>query len=380
MPNRNHSRIEIVCSRFSAHPGIAPLLGEKIRLIAADRPPPVGCECRVVWYWFRMSGWSRFCCASSLALSVAWASVARAEPSAADRATARALAGKGFQALQAKDYAAAADHFGRADALVHAPTLTVDWARALVGLGQFVEAQERYELIVREGVDAKAPKSWQRALSDATKELSELKPRLAWVTVAVAGAREAHVTIDGVPVPRAAIGVPRAVNPGARNVRVTAQGYVAQQRSLSLTEGEQTSVSFELEPEPAQEVIASPAPVAPAPEAPPARSHTSSYVAFGIAGAGLAVGGVTGILALGKRSTLKQHCPEPTQCPEADTDNVNAYHALGYASGAGFAVGVAGAATGIALWLLGDKPTSSSQGLAVRPYLGLNGIGATGRF
>ena len=95
---------------------------------------------------------------SGLGLGLLWASAALAEPSAADRATARSLAGEGYQALQDKDYATAADRFGRADALVHAPTLMIDWARALVGLGKLVEAQERYEQIVREGVDPKSPK------------------------------------------------------------------------------------------------------------------------------------------------------------------------------------------------------------------------------
>src|SRR3954463_14192525 len=134
---------------------------------------------------------------AGLALGSFWAGVPLAEPSAVDRATARSLAGEGYQALQTKDYATAADRFSRADALVHAPTLMIDWARALVGLGKLVEAQERYEQIIREGVDAKAPKSWQRALSDAGTELAQLKPRLAWVTLSVSGAEDARVTIDG---------------------------------------------------------------------------------------------------------------------------------------------------------------------------------------
>ena len=64
-----------------------------------------------------------------LSTTTAWA-----EPSEADRATARALALEGHNALKNKDFASAADRFGRADALVHAPTLVVDWARALQGL------------------------------------------------------------------------------------------------------------------------------------------------------------------------------------------------------------------------------------------------------
>ncbi len=44
----------------------------------------------------------------------------------------------------------------RATALVHTPALMIDWARSLVGLGKLVEAKERYEQIIREGVDANA--------------------------------------------------------------------------------------------------------------------------------------------------------------------------------------------------------------------------------
>src|SRR3954468_2979898 len=159
---------------------------------------------------------------SGLSVCLFWVGTSWAEPSAADRATARALAGEGYQALQDKDYATAAGCLSRGGARVHAPTLMIDWARSLVGLGKLVEAQERYEQIVREGVEPKAPKSWQRALADAGAELSQLKPRLAWVTISVSGSADAHVTIDGAPVPPAAIGVRRAVNPGSLQVRVQA--------------------------------------------------------------------------------------------------------------------------------------------------------------
>ncbi|HEY8945131.1 MAG TPA: hypothetical protein VIM73_12760, partial [Polyangiaceae bacterium] len=63
---------------------------------------------------------------TGLALVLLQSGVALAEPSAEDRATARALAGEGYQALQQKDYSTAADRFSRADALVHAPTLMID--------------------------------------------------------------------------------------------------------------------------------------------------------------------------------------------------------------------------------------------------------------
>ncbi|HEY0467077.1 MAG TPA: hypothetical protein VGC79_22905 [Polyangiaceae bacterium] len=308
---------------------------------------------------------------------------AHAEPPAADRATARSLATEGFYALQEKRYADAADRFSRADALVHAPTLTLDWARSLVGLGQFVEAQERYELIIREGVDAKAPQSWQRALADAKAELAALKPRLAWAMITVTGSKDAQVTIDGVAVPAAAIGVRRAINPGAHQVRAVAPGYLASQKPLKLAEGEEGSVTIALQVDPNQQAapeveVTKPTPAVETPHHP---NRTPAYVAFGVAGAGLLVGGITGSIWLGKRSTLEKQCPEPDQCPADSSDTVDAYNKLGYISGAGFIVGAAGIATGITLLLLDGKSTSTTTGgVVVRPYLGVGSVGAVGTF
>jgi len=319
---------------------------------------------------------------STLALGLLWVGAANAEPPAADRATARSLATEGYWALQEKRYADAADRFSRADALVHAPSRASTWARSLVGLGQFVEAQERYELIIREGISAKSPQSWARALSDAKAELAALKPRLAWVMITVSGSNDAQVTVDGVAVPAAAVGVRRAINPGAHEVAAVAQGYLASRQTLKLAEGEEGSVSLVLQPDPDQQVAS----VVAAPDKPPAAvapphspNRTPAYVAFGIAGAGLVVGGITGVMALSKNSTLDKACPDRDNCGYPDT--IAAYHTLGYISGAGFIVGATGIATGITLLLMnGKSPSASARGLVVQPYLGVGSVGATGTF
>lgn len=321
---------------------------------------------------------------AGIAASLFWVGSAFAEPSAADRATARSLATEGYWALHDKRYAEAADRFGRADSLVHAPTLTLDWARSLVGLGQFVEAQERYELIIREGVDSKAPPSWQRALSDAKAELAALRPRLSWVTITVAGAGDAHVTIDGVAVSAAAVGVRRAINPGPHDFAATANGYLGTNKTLTLAESQEGSVALELQVDPnqqqAQPVLDAP-PAAQVVVPPPTRNRTPAYVAFGVGAAGLVVGGVSGALWLGKHSTLKANCPTPDTCPAGYEDTVSAYDTLGIISGVGFAVGVAGAATGVALWVLdGSSSPTAAGGLVVRPYVGVGNVGAVGSF
>lgn len=323
----------------------------------------------------KLSFWSGLC------ICLFYAGLSWAEPSAADRATARSLAGEGYQALQDKDYATAVDRFSRADALVHAPTLMIDWARSLVGLGKLVEAQERYEQIVREGVEPKAPKSWQRAFSDAGTELNQLKPRLAWVTISVSGAQGARVTIDGVEVPRAAIGVRRAVNPGALQVSVEAKGFLSQHKTLELREGAEGAVEFELEPDPAaQEVRPVVAPPPPSvPDKP--RNPMPMYVAFGASAAGLAVGLVSGGLFLSKRSELQGVCNSDGQCQSSQTDTRNQYYTFGTISAVGYGVAVVGAGVGLTLWLTnrGAKPTPAKAS-SVQPYLGLGSVGAVGSF
>jgi len=319
---------------------------------------------------------------SVLAVSLLWTTSALADPTAEDRATARSLAGEGYQALQTKDYSTAVDRFSRADALVHAPTLMIDWARSLVGLGKLVEAQERYEQIIREGVDAKAPKSWQKALTDATSEVADLKPRLAWVTITVNGSNDARVTIDGTAVPPAAIGVRRAINPGARMVRVSAPGFLPQKMPLELAEGGEGSADFNLEPDPDAASKPAPAPLETAPVAGQPHDPTYAYVAFGIGGAGLVAGAVTGGLALGKRSELASACTPSGDCRSNQKNVLSSYHTLGTISGVGFGLGVAGVGAGIALLLLdrGGAPPPSPQGFVIKPYVGVASVGALGSF
>src|ERR1700727_347223 len=88
--------------------------------------------------------------------------------SAADRATARELGNDGQAALDKKDYATAEDRFRRADALFHAPTLLLGYARAAAGLGKVVNASEAYNRIIREGVASGAPSAFVAAV-DAAK-------------------------------------------------------------------------------------------------------------------------------------------------------------------------------------------------------------------
>jgi hypothetical protein len=312
---------------------------------------------------------------------------AKAEPTATDRATARALAQEGYRALKRNDFKLAEDRFRRADRLVHAPTLVVDHARALAGLGRLVEAHERCQLVLREGIAPGAPESWKRALKAAEQESAELEPRLAWLTISVVGPEQPKVSVDGRERPAATIGVRTATDPGTRAIEVTAPGFVPEAELVTLSEGEERSISFELEPSPAAPSKPEPAvpPTKPAGAEPPADDSTRTiltYVAFGVGGAGLAVGAAAGMVALSERSTLKDECPTSEACPPGSSERIDRYHKFGTISGIGFAVGLAGAGAGLALLLTGqsDNAAVDTKQATVQPYVAPGAIGVQGRF
>ena len=306
---------------------------------------------------------------------------ARAEPTEADRATARALALEGHTALKNKDYATAADRFGRADSLVHAPTLVVDWARSLQGLGRYVEAHEKYELVLREGVDSSSPKSWARALEDAKKEVQALKPRLGWVTVILVEPSTASVRIDGDLVPPAAVGVKRAADPGFPEVTVSAVGYEPFKQVVTVGPGEEKTLEVRLRKLP-EVVTPSTAPLDPyRPRRSSGARRAFAYVALSVGGAGLAAGGITGALALRKRAQLEDRCLDNGDCPASQSKRISTYHVYGTLSGASLAVGVAGLGTGLVLLLTEPKSKDMARaGLRVRPLWGFGTIGAEGSF
>ena len=318
----------------------------------------------------------------ALATAVAPAALAQAD---ADRATARALGQDGQQALAAKDYAKAEDDFRRADSLVHAPTLMLGLARALAGEGRLVEAQEAYNRIVREGVAPGAPAPFKHALDDAKKEVLEIEPRIGGVTITVkASAGGAvpgvKVLLDDAPVNAASLGVRRATDPGSHVLRATADGYKPAELKLTVPAGSTVDAPLTLDKD--ETVAIAPLPAAPAalPAIPPEQpTHAGRsplpWVAFGVGAAGLGVGVVTGVLALGKHSDLAKVCGGG--CPPAQQGELDSYHTMGLLSTIGFVVAGVGAAAGVTLLVVQPKgETAPAASLVVGP----GSIGAVGRF
>ena len=299
----------------------------------------------------------------------------------ADRAQARTLASEAQAALDKKDYTTAADRFGRAESMIHAPTLLLGLAEAQIGLGKLVSAQETLNRIVREGVAPGAPPAFARAVSDAKKELEALAPRIPMLTIQVKGASSPVVTIDGAAVPSAALGAKRPGRSGqARRPRDSgrngARRGVGDARRRRERIGDDRAHGAErsgrrragrAERRQAQSLGPSRG-VSPS----PSNQKLIGAITLGLGAAGLIVGGVTGGIAASKHSTLVAAATRT----QADVDS---YKSMGLVSTLGFIGGGVLAAAGVVVILTAPK-SAPTTGATLSPFIGLGSLGATGTF
>lgn len=315
----------------------------------------------------------------------------------ADKGTARELTVEGYALLDKKDFAGAADRFKRADALFHAPTITVGLARAYVGLGKLMSAYEAYNRAAHESVPPNASAAFVNAVNDAQRELAALSPRVPGVIINLKGAPpEAKVTLDGADVPNAALGVKRPVDPGQHVVKVTAAGFFPGEATVNVVEGKVEQVNIELKVDPNYKAPVAPPPgpgtpgvgqQQPPPPPPPDNTpppsslqKTLGFVGIGVGGAALIMGAATGGIALSKRGALLEACPDG-HCPKGSQGQnqsaIDSYNMMGTLSTVGFVAGGVLAATGVVL--LVTSPKAKTTGM-VTPLVGLGYLGAQGQF
>jgi hypothetical protein len=341
-------------------------------------------------------------CTGALVLTLsATLPAAAAEPDASTRAAARNIATAGVLALERGDVELATQKLTKAYELLPVPSIALWLARALVKRGQLVEAAEHYIQAGRLSPSLGSERAVQeQAQRDAAQELTELTPRIPKLLITLEGARAEEVTlsVDGKPLAAAMLGEEQPMNPGAHTIRGTRRGEAVEQ-PITLLEGQSRSLALQFRNRAAAATATTPTPlgpgalpVAPPPSAAPDPSHathasssgnkTFAYVAFAVGGAALATGGVTGVLAITKRSDLDDNpaCQDGV-CSSSIQDDVDSFRAMRTVSTIGFVAGGLCAGAGLVLWLTsgsGQQNTkdSSRVGLRVAP----NAVSMTGSF
>lgn len=286
----------------------------------------------------------------------------------AERAAARELATSAQEALDRKDYTVAADRFGRAAAIVQAPTVLLGLARAQVGLGQWVKAQETYRRIVKAPVPAGAPGVFHQAAKEARRELTALEPRVPSLQIEVRGVPGPRVTLDGELVDPATLGAARPADPGAHVVRAEAEGFAAAEQSVTLQERGTATVALTLRPR-----LREAPPVAPG-SGPPWK--ILGFSGIGLGAGGLVLGAATGIVALGKHAELAKVCPQ-RECA-GHTSEINSFHVMATTSTVGFVAGTALTVAGVVSLVLAPRAPEGRAHLT--PILGPGYAGLAGSF
>jgi len=293
-----------------------------------------------------------------------------------DKDRARELAQQAADLLDAKKYAEALEAANKAESFYHAVFHLYVAARSLDGLGRLTEAAETYERLLAEPLPPSAPQVFRDAQKDSKGYLADLLARIPTVLVRVSGVSvdAAKATLDDKPLDIAS-GVAVRADPGSHVVRVTADDRAPFEKTISLpNKGGVVVVDASLGPVGGQ-TTPDPKPV------PSGGSLVPAFVAFGVGAAGLAMGGVMGVLELGKVGDLEKVCPNKA-CPATAQPDLDKANQLATLSTVGFAAGGVGVAAGVVLLVVRKKApvASSSTGALVVPWVGPGIMGLAGKF
>lgn len=326
----------------------------------------------------RLARWLIGVPALALALGATPSAVAQTsqhQPTPDDIAAARDLGTQGVLLAEGGNCRDAVKKLKRAAALFAAPTIVEQLGECQVKLGKLVVGTENLERVVRDKLDANAPKPFLKAQARAQQLLQATLPRIAHLVIILDAPPTAkpHVWVDGATVPLALIGAQRPTDPGTRVVVARAPGYLEARRSVHLDEGGNATIRLELKPNPN----------APADRGVGSSStkRTVSYVLFGVGGAAVATGSVLGILAATKKVDLDKKCPGGA-CNERYGSELNTARALGTGSTIAFGVGVAALAAGTYLFATSGSsgPPADEQSRRPHVWIGLGSAGVAGKF
>lgn len=309
----------------------------------------------------------RFVSSLVLAATLLSQGPARAQ-SPADVALARDLFRDGAKLAQDGRWAEARERYTRSLALKRAPLTLYSLGVANRELGRLVEALESFRsFLVEMDPQNAAMKPYEQPARDAVVALEKRVGRLD-LRIVPAAPPALVVRVDGVEVPKAALGLPRIVDPGEHGIVVRAEGYREATATAKVGEGEQITITVKLVPAgPGVEKgpIDDPGPIVPERPVAPIVLLAGGAVA-------LASGLTVGLIGVQKASDAPvQDGPEAAQARR-----------LALAGDIVGSIGILAAGAGFAMLLLGkppDKPADPSA-VSVRPFVAPTGVGLVGRF
>lgn len=318
---------------------------------------------------------------------------AHAEPSAADRESARALMKEGDAAAGKKDWATARRAYAEAHRIMGLPSTGRELSRAEEGLGHFLEAKDACEIVARSKPAAGEPGAFEAARKECQGVVAALDKRIATLRIQVKGngAEAAKISLDGntFPGPTAL----RRANPGDHELTATSADGAVVKQAVKVGDGETKDVTLDLA---GAAKTDGPPPVAPPPTAPPpaatqepppspppplppepAKSNTTGFVLLGVGGAALVAGGVFGALALSDYGKADDACPSRKGCSSAAIDSRDAAGTKAWVANGGIGVGVVLGAVGTYLLVSGPPAPKTAKARFLTPSFNVTPSGGS---
>jgi hypothetical protein len=273
-------------------------------------------------------------------------------------------------------------------------------AQASLAAGKLRDARDKFSLCVARSCPGPVRQ-------DCSQRLSEVQKVLPTVVFAVKGGGGEDLTgvrvrMDGGLLTARLDGTAIAVDPGRHTFNFEADGFASLDEPLVIRDGEKDrhehvvlrsnaavapvppppTVPRPVVPAPIPPPAPTPAP-SPAPVSPPRMPTTRilSFAALGVGVAGVAVGSIFGVTALGKKASLDDACSGKA-CPPSEQSDITGLHSSATVSNIGFGVGIVGLAAGTALFLVSRGARGSGQPATawVTPWFGPGGTGVGGTF
>jgi hypothetical protein len=172
--------------------------------------------------------------------------------------------------------------------------------------------------------------------------------------------KDTRIEIDGTSLGKASLDTPLPVDPGKRQLAVSAPGYGVRTFEIELANGEEKSLEI--------------APGRPLPQAAPEADGGDStslvpyaYGAFGLAGLGAAGFVATALLAKNKRDTVDENCDAMKQCTSTGVEAAEAGRTMVTLNSVALAVTAVGLGTGITLLVLDSGESEPAVGSTRAP-------------
>lgn len=313
---------------------------------------------------------------SVLALLAGWPAAAQ------ELAAAEALFNTGVADLEAGKYDTACPALAESQRLDPRPGTLFALADCQDRAGKIASAATLYDdyLLATDQLKPMQRLRHGKRIDAAKARRAELAPQIPELTLVSPPSMPAgvRVTRDGADVSPADLGVALPLDPGEHVITFRLDDGPVVEERISLAAGEKTTLEIDLrraEKKPERPAIAS-APRGGFAQAPQSEEKSSgrpgeaklsgrrvgALVAGSVGVAGLALGGVTGLMTLAKKPTIEEHCRGKV-CDAEGKAAADATRLPGLLSSIGFGIGVAGAVAGLVLWSTEPSgPTGTGRG------------------